>query len=171
MKLTFHMRKFLVFFSMLMLGAASAFAQTHTVNGSVRDPAGAPVPYATVTESGTKNATTADGNGNFSIKMRGNGGLTITATGFEANSITPSGNRADVELKSNTTELATVTVTTALGQLRSKNTLPYAAQQVLGDEVNKTRNNNFIDGLSGRIAGLQITQNNSMGSSTNVIIR
>ena len=55
---------------MLMLSGVLAFAQTHTVSGTVKDDAGAPVPFATVTESGTKNATTADANGNFTIKMR-----------------------------------------------------------------------------------------------------
>ena len=165
------MRKFLLLFSVLMLSAALAFTQTHIVSGTVRSAAGAPVPYATITESGTRNATTADGNGNFSIKMKGNGNLMVTATGFNASSLSPSGDKADVTLTPNTTELATVTVTTALGIQRSKNTLPYAAQQVLGDEVSKTRNNNFVDGLSGRISGLQISQNNSMGASTNVIIR
>ena len=76
-------------FTMLMLCGVLAFAQTHTVSGTVRDEAGAPVPFATVTESGTKNATTADGSGNFLIKMKGNGTLSFTATGFTGGSATP----------------------------------------------------------------------------------
>ena len=58
---------------MLMLTGALAFSQTHTVSGTVKDEGGASVPYATITENGTKNATTADANGNFSIKMKGTG--------------------------------------------------------------------------------------------------
>ena len=46
-----------MFYSMLMLCGVLAFAQTHSVSGTVKDEAGAPVPFATVTESGTRNAT------------------------------------------------------------------------------------------------------------------
>jgi TonB-linked SusC/RagA family outer membrane protein len=158
-------------FIMLMFSGILAFAQERTVTGIVSDDAGAPVPFATVTESGTNNATTADANGSFTIRMRGTGSLTVTATGYKAAVVTPTGGVANVSVVRDVTELATVTVTTALGIQRSKNTLPYAAQQVTGEEVSKTRNDNFMSGLSGKVSGLQITQNNSLGASTNVIIR
>ena len=115
-----------MFFSMLMLSGVLAFSQTHTVSGTVRDDAGAPVPFATVTESGTKNATTADGNGNFIIKMRGNGNLSFTATGFTAGTATPSGNTVTISLKRNTSELTAVVITTALGVQREAKELGYA---------------------------------------------
>ncbi len=165
------MRRFLTVFIVLMLSGVLAFSQTRNITGTVRDETGAPVPFATITESGTRNATTADGNGNFTFKIKEKGSILITATGFEAAKITPEGNVVTAALKRNNTELATVTVTTALGIQRSKNTLPYAAQQVNGDEVSKTRNDNFISGLSGKVSGLQVNQNNSLGASTNVVIR
>ena len=165
------MRRFLMLFTVLMLSGVLAFSQTHTISGTVKDDAGAPVPYATITETGTKNATTADANGNFSLKVKGNGSITFTATGYNAAVVTPQNNLAVGTLTRNASELTTVVVTTALGIQRSKNTLPYASQQVVGDEVSKTRNDNFVSGLSGKVAGLQITQNNSLGASTNVIIR
>ncbi|MEO8412819.1 MAG: SusC/RagA family TonB-linked outer membrane protein [Ginsengibacter sp.] len=165
------MRKFLMIFSMLMLCGVFAFAQNRTVTGTVTDVTGAPVPYATVTENGTRNATTADANGNFTLKMKGNGAITFTATGFDATSVTPSGNNVNASLKRNSTELETVVVATSLGLQRNKNTLPYAVQRLAGDEVSKTRNDNFMSGLSGKISGLQVTQNNSLGASTNVVIR
>src|ERR1019366_10646623 len=105
------MRKFLMLYALLMLSSILGFAQTHTVSGNVKDDAGAPVPFATVTETGTKNATTADANGNFTIKMRGNGSLTFTATGFNGDKATPEGGVATITLKRNSTELSTVTIT------------------------------------------------------------
>jgi TonB-linked SusC/RagA family outer membrane protein len=154
-----------------MLSGVLAFSQTRTISGTVKDEAGAPVPYATVTEKGTRNATTADANGNFSLKMKGNGDLTFTATGFNASSITPSGNIVNASLKRNAQELSTVTITTALGIKRNRNQLPYAAQQVTGDEVSKERTSNFIDNLSGKVSGLELRQSNGLGASTNVILR
>ncbi len=158
-------------FTVLMLSGVLAFSQGTSVSGTVKDDQGAPVPFATITETGTRNATTADANGNFMIKMRGSGSLTLTSAGFNAINVKPANGVANVSLIRNAAELATVTVTTALGIQRSKNTLPYAAQQITGDEVSKTRNDNFISGLSGKVSGLQITQNNSLGASTNVVIR
>ncbi len=165
------MRRFLTLFLMLMLSGALAFSQNRTISGTVKDDTGAPVPYATVTETGTRNAKTADGNGNFTIKMQGSGGLTFTAAGFDASSENPTGNIVSATLKRNATELSTVTITTALGIKRNKNTLPYAAQQVSGDEVSRTRGANAASALSGKVSGLQIIQGNGIGASTNVVIR
>ncbi|HWH64266.1 MAG TPA: carboxypeptidase-like regulatory domain-containing protein, partial [Ginsengibacter sp.] len=90
------MRKFLMLFALLMLSGVLAFAQTHTVSGTVKDDAGSPVPFATITETGTRNATTADANGNFTIKMKGDGTLTFTATGFNGSKVTPEGGVASI---------------------------------------------------------------------------
>jgi uncharacterized protein (DUF697 family) len=44
------------------------------------------------------------------------------------------------------------------GIQRKKIFLPYAAQQIDGDDVNKTKGGNIASGLSGKISGLQIKQ-------------
>ena len=62
-------------------------------------------------------------------------------------------------------------VVTALGLTRTKNSLPYAAQQVKGEELTRVRTGNAFSALSGKVAGLQITQGNTVGGSTNVVIR
>ncbi|MGN6194211.1 MAG: SusC/RagA family TonB-linked outer membrane protein [Ginsengibacter sp.] len=165
------MKKFWVIFSMLLLFSAFTFAQTHVITGTVKDSTGAPVPYATVTESGTTNATTANGEGQFTLNMRGNGTVTITATGYQTVVVSPVNDVVSATMKTNAKELATVTITTALGIQRNKNTLPYAAQQVNNTEITKTRTDNFANALSGKVAGLQIKENNMMGGSTNIILR
>lgn len=165
------MRRFLMMFIVLMFSGILAFAQERTVTGIVSDDAGAPVPFATVTETGTNNATTADANGSFTIRMRGTGSLTVTATGYRAATVTPTGNVANVSVVRDVTELAAVTITTALGIQRNVNTLPYAAQQVTNTEITKTRSDNFANALSGKVSGLQIKRNNNLGGSTNMILR
>lgn len=67
--------------------------------------------------------------------------------------------------------LDSVLVTTALGIRRTRNSLPYATQQVTAGELNRTPNTNFINNLSGKVAGLQITASNALGGSSNVILR
>src|SRR5690606_11145672 len=54
---------------------------------------------------------------------------------------------------------------------RAKNTLPYAAQQVRGDDVTNVRQANVGAALSGKVSGLEIRQGNSIGGSTNIVIR
>src|SRR6185312_15372354 len=120
------MKRILVLFTVLMLTGFWALAQSKTVTGIVKDESGAPVPFATVTESGTRNATTADANGNFEIKMKENGSLTFSATGYNSAKTTPEGKNVTVALKRNNLELSTVVVTTALGQQREAKELGYA---------------------------------------------
>ena len=64
------MRKFSTLFMMLMLFSALAIAQTRSVTGKITDDKGENVPFATITETGTKNAVKADVNGLFSIKIK-----------------------------------------------------------------------------------------------------
>ncbi len=164
------MRRFLTLFTVLMLSGVFAFAQNRTVSGTVKDDAGAPVPFATVTETGTRNATTADANGEFVITKKGNGTLTFTATGFNPVSVNTTGNVASPVMVRNASELSAVVVT-ALGLTRTRNSLPYAAQQVSGESVSETRSANAAASLSGKVSGVEIRQGNGIGGSTNVVIR
>ncbi|MEP6950200.1 MAG: SusC/RagA family TonB-linked outer membrane protein [Ginsengibacter sp.] len=155
------MRKFLMVFSMLMLSGVLAFAQTHTVSGTVKDDTGAPVPFATVIENGTKNATTADGNGSFTIKMRGNGKLSFSATGFSSGSATPEGNSVTISLKRNTSELTAVVITTALGVQRQAKELGYAQTTISNKTLTQAKSVNVAQALNGKVSGLNISTVNS----------
>ncbi|MEO6682166.1 MAG: TonB-dependent receptor plug domain-containing protein [Ginsengibacter sp.] len=164
------MKKIILFFTMLMLCGVWTFSQGRVITGTVTDDSGNPVPFATVTETGTKNATTADAVGKFSISQKGTGTLTITAIGFSSQTVTPSGNTVEVVMSRNASELSTVVVT-ALGIQRTRNSLPYAAQQVTGESVSNTRSANAASSLSGKVSGVEIRQGNGIGGSTNIVIR
>lgn len=155
---------------MLLLGVAVVFGQTKTVTGRITDGSGNPVPYATVKVKGSNRGVAADQDGNFKIEVGPNAVLTVSSAGFDQQDISVgSGDVVSVSLKSsaNIDEV----VVTALGIRRSKNTLPYAAQQLKGDEVSKIRTGNAAAALSGKVSGLQIIQGNSIGGSTNVVVR
>ena len=76
------MRKIASLLSMLMLLCTLAFGQTRTVTGQVKDEKGDPVPFASVTETGTKNGVIADVAGNFSLKIKGSQ-LTVSGAGHQ----------------------------------------------------------------------------------------
>ncbi|MBO9635502.1 MAG: TonB-dependent receptor plug domain-containing protein, partial [Chitinophagaceae bacterium] len=162
------MRKFVSLLIVLFISTL-AWAQ-QPIKGSVKNEKGAPVPFATITETGTKNIVQADAAGNFTISIRKNGQLTISAAGHQTQTITASGGSVEVTLLFGEAQLSEVVVT-ALGVRKSRNQVAYAAQQIAGDEVSKTRTSNFIQNLSGKVAGLDIKQGNTIGASTNVVMR
>src|SRR5690349_7603719 len=98
LKLHMHMRKFLSLLSVLMLVCTLAFAQIRTVTGTVRDDKGDPIPFATITEVGTNNATQADASGNFSMTVKDNARLNISSTGFTTMVVNASGNLSSLTM-------------------------------------------------------------------------
>ncbi|MGN6211522.1 SusC/RagA family TonB-linked outer membrane protein [Parafilimonas sp.] len=165
------MRKTVSMFIMVLLTSVAAWSQGK-ISGTVKDQNGDPVPFATVNVKGTKVTVAADVNANFTIPAKSGDVLVITAVGIDPLEVTV-GNDPVITATVNRTSgtITDVVVTTALGIRRSKNELPYAAQQVLGDEVSMQRSGNFINNLNGKVAGLQINQSNSLGGSTNAVLR
>jgi len=164
------MRKHALLLAVLMLFTALVYGQTRTITGTVRDSKGDPVPFANVTIKGTNTGVSADVNGNFSIEVAEGQTLVVSSTSFAEQEVAiGTGNTVNVTLQSqgNLQEV----VVTALGIRRTRNQVPYAAQQLPGDEVNRARTNNFVQNLSGKVAGLDIKQTNTLGGSTNVVLR
>ncbi len=62
-------------------------------------------------------------------------------------------------------------VVTALGIKREKKSLGYSTQEVKSDEINKNPTTNFLNNLSGKVAGLEIKQSTNFGGSINAVSR
>lgn len=62
-------------------------------------------------------------------------------------------------------------VVTALGIKREKKALGYATQEIKGEDVNKNPTTNFLNNLSGKVAGVDIKQSTNFGGSINVVTR
>lgn len=167
------MRKHLSGLFLLMLFFSTVIAQERTVTGTVRGGEdNLPLPGVSIRVKGTTVGTQSGPNGQFSVQVSVNRPvLTFSYIGYISRDVTVSSTAAlNVVLQPDQNQLGEVVVT-ALGVQRSKNELPYAAQQVGGEEVTRNRGNNFVNSLSGKVAGLDIRQGNSLGGSTNVIIR
>lgn len=71
----------------------------------------------------------------------------------------------------NTSELSEVVVT-ALGIKKQKKALGYATQEISGATLDKARETNFVSGLSGKIAGVNVMNSSAgVGSSSRITIR
>lgn len=150
-----------------------AVAQNRTISGRIIDAAtGQGLPGVTVLVKGTTVGASTNADGAYSLSVP-DGATTLTFSSIGYNSVErPIGGSStvDVSLSTDTRQLSEVVVT-ALGVERTRNSLPYSATQVEGENITAARNPNLINGLSGKVAGLSIRQSNTLGGSTNVLIR
>lgn len=75
-----------------------------------------------------------------------------------------------VRLKEKNAVLGQVVVT-ALGIVQKKASLGYSTQEVKGATLNEARDNNFVNSLSGRVAGVNIISGTTVGASARITIR
>lgn len=151
-------------------GSAS---QNYAVSGTVTDTKGEPMVGVSVIVKGTTVGTNTDLNGKYSIKVPSiESILVFSFVGMETVEKAV-GNQAvvDIVMSPSTQELKEVVVT-ALGITREKKTLGYAVQEVNNSELTEAKDNNIINSLSGKVAGIQVTSGGStVGSSSRIIIR
>jgi TonB-linked SusC/RagA family outer membrane protein len=165
------MKRMTSILAMLLLISAFAFGQTRTVSGFIHDTKGEPVPFATVTETGTKNGVKADDKGAFSIKVSEGAQLTITATGFQPLTVAASA-AANITLATAENQMAEVVVTTAQGIRREKRGLGYSAPTINNSELTKGQSTSALNGLQGKVSGVNITSTaGAPGSSSRIVIR
>lgn len=165
-------------FTIVFIAAATAQQSPFTVTGTITDAQGLPLAGVNIRETGAKDSETAkagtvsDTGGRYRISVSGRDAtLVFSYIGFARQEINVYGQKEiDVVLLEDTHKLSEVVVT-ALGISREKKALTYTVQEIGNDELNRAPTNNFTSNLSGKIAGLQITSANTLGGSTNVILR
>ena len=150
-----------------------AMAQGRTVTGKVTDAStNQPLPGVSVLVKGTTVGTATGVDGSFTLNVpEGANTLVFRYISYKTME-RPIGTQStfNVALESDARQLDEVVVT-ALGIERNRNELAYSAQQVSAEQITRTRSSDFVNTLSGKVAGLDIRSNNTLGGSTNVIIR
>ena len=153
---------------LFMLSAYGLLAQ-QTISGTVTTADG-PLPGATIVVQGTNTGSATDFDGKFSVEASVGDVLVASYVGYATQELTVD---ASSQLNFVLTEdqLLDEVVITALGISREKKSLGYAVTEVAGDNVNTIKDNNLANSLSGKVAGLQISQSGSLGSGSRVTIR
>jgi len=153
---------------------SATFAQTRQVTGKVTGADNQAVASATIKVKGSNAAATTNADGTFSLKApAGSFVLQVSSLGFASKEVSVGASQAtvNVSLTASTTDLSEVVVT-ALGIKREKKSLTYASQQVAGDEIRRAAGTNFMEGLSGKAAGIDIKVSSSgAGGSTKAVLR
>ncbi len=143
------------------------------VHGQVTDENALSLPGVSVVLKGTNAGTITDTDGRFSLTVPDAGGvLTFSYVGYIPEEETI-GNSAviNISLKPDIRSLNEVVVT-ALGIRKETKRLGYAVQEVKGTDLDKARETNFVNGLAGKVAGVQVMSSPSgIGGSARVTIR
>lgn len=168
------MKKFLFLFLLLVSGLLQqARAQDRTLSGKITDRStNQGLPGVTVLAKGTTVGTSTNADGGFSLTVPSTvTTLVFSFIGYASQEQTIGGsNNINVSLAVDSKQLNEVVVT-ALGIERTRNSLAYSATTIEASELTQARNPNAVNSLSGKVAGLTITQSNTLGGSSNVVIR
>ena len=147
-----------------------AWAQKIEVTGKVTDKAGVPLAGASITEKGTRNGTSADADGNFTLSVPARAVLVISATGYATLEV-PASASVNVQLTASESQLSEVVVT-ALGVKREKKALGYSVQEVKGENLTIAKSVDVSTSLAGKVAGVQLVGSpSSTFDNADILIR
>lgn len=146
-----------------------------SVTGRVTDASGQPIVGASVIVRGTTVGVSTDTEGRFALEVPSPAAsqtLEVSYLGYETASI-PVGSRTsfEVTLQESSSEIEQVVVT-ALGIKRQEKALSYNVQQVAASDITLVKDANFMNSLSGKVAGVTINASSSgVGGATKVVLR
>jgi TonB-linked SusC/RagA family outer membrane protein len=167
--------KLLALLLFVMAGIVPAAAQQgKQISGTVTDVNGAPIAGASVVEKGTSNGSATDVNGKFMLTIQNSSTLQISYLGYTTKEI-PVRDASlegvlDVVLVESVSDLGEVVVT-ALGIKREEKALGYAVQTISGDELNIVRGANVVTSLTGKVAGVNVTNSTEFIGDNRITLR
>ena len=146
-----------------------------SVTGRVVDASGQPIIGASVIVRGTTVGVSTDTEGRFVLEVPSPAAsqtLEVSYLGYETAAV-PVGSRTsfEVTLQESSSEIEQVVVT-ALGIKRQEKALSYNVQQVAASDITLVKDANFMNSLSGKVAGVTINASSSgVGGATKVVLR
>ncbi|MBT30950.1 MAG: SusC/RagA family protein [Thalassobius sp.] len=146
--------------------------QDRLIQGQVNDELGNPLPGVSILVKDLGKGAITNVNGIYKLNVpAGSNVLVFSYVGYIAKEV-EIGNQTEIniQMELDDTQLDEVVVT-ALGIEREKEQLGYATQSLDGSDINEARETNFVNSLSGKVAGVNIVSNSSVGSSSRITIR
>ncbi|NHF58751.1 SusC/RagA family TonB-linked outer membrane protein [Flavobacteriaceae bacterium TP-CH-4] len=143
------------------------------ISGTVTDTEGMPIPGVSVVEKNTSNGVATDFDGNYRIVPTSSDAILVfSALGYATKEVTiGASSRLDITLEETTENLDEVVVT-ALGIKKDARKLGYAVSKVESEELTVNRTTNFMNTLTGKVAGVNVSNLGSgPGGSSKVRLR
>lgn len=143
------------------------------ITGTVVDATGEPLIGVSIKVEGTNTGTITDFDGKYTVRVtKPNARLVFTYVGYTTmTKALGQANVLDVVMGEDNKMLSEVVVT-ALGIKREEKALSYNVQKVDGDDMLVAKDANFINSLSGKVAGVTINAGSSgIGGAAKVVMR
>ncbi|MCL5245570.1 SusC/RagA family TonB-linked outer membrane protein [Cellulophaga sp. 20_2_10] len=141
------------------------------IKGKVVDENNIPLMGASIVVANTTNGTTTDFDGNYTITVAKGETLTFSSMGFKTKQFTVAdATTINITLIEDAAALEEVVVT-ALGIKREKKALGYAVQEVQGSSLEKAKEPNLVNSLTGKVAGLNIKNSTDLFQSPEISLR
>src|SRR6187399_594589 len=152
--------------------ATQAAAQQVTITGRVTRDENVPLSGVSVVVAGTAQGTQTNTQGNYTIAVEVGQTLRFRLIGYSpVERVVGAERTIFVQLEKSAASLDAVVVT-ALGQTATQRSLGVSQQTVMGSDVAATGRENFINGLQGRVAGVEVTSSSGVpGASSSITIR
>ena len=146
--------------------------ESKKLSGIVKDDKGDPLIGVNVSFKGSPTGTVTGLDGRFSILAAKGNIIEFSYVGYTTKYITVGdASSLTVVLEEDAKALDEVVVT-ALGIKRAEKALSYSVQQVKSDAINDVKDANFVNGLTGKVAGVSINRSSSgIGGATRVVMR
>lgn len=155
------------------LAGNSEAQQGTTVSGKVTSSTDkTTMPGVSIQVKGTSKGTVTNAEGGFNIEIPGNNPVLIFSfIGFKTMEVPVNGRKTiDIVLSESILAVDEVVVT-ALGITRKEKSLGFAVAKVSGEDMSRVVQENAINALSGKVAGVQINSTGGTGSSVSMVIR
>lgn len=142
------------------------------VSGMVIDENNEPLIGVNIKVEGSSEGAITDIDGNFNIMAPQGSTLSFTYVGYTPQTVKITDKSIyEIRLASDTKQLNEVVVT-ALGIKREQKALSYNVQQVKNDQLTTIKDANFVNSLSGKVAGVIINSSSSgVGGASKVVMR
>lgn len=161
------MKQLLLTISLLL----TSFAYSQNIRGTVTDAGGTPLPGVSIIVDGTRNGTSTDFDGNYTINATPDDILVFTYVGMvSVKEQVGTNSTINVSMKEDATSLDEVVVSVALGETAKKKSLSNSVQAVSSEQLLEGNQNNMVNGLQGKVSGVTISNSGGAPGSSSVIL-
>lgn len=151
----------------------TANAQAVNITGVITEKStGLPIPGVSIAIKGAASGTQSNNEGKFALSAKPGDLLRITFIGYATREVTVNSNQTTLnialeEIQNSLNEV----VVTALNITREKKSLGYAVQELKSKDISEAKETNLVNALSGKVAGVQVTNSQGDMGSSRIIIR
>ena len=155
----------------LVLGIGTAFAQNHTISGTVVDGQNVPVIGASVIVVGNSSiGTVTDIDGKFTLSVPAGANVEVSCIGYKSQTLsTENKSVLSIVLEEDTLFLEE-TVVIGYG-VQKKSDLTGSVGSLRGDELKKQSTSDAAAALQGKVAGVYVLTDGAPGSGANIRVR